>query len=129
MLLFWRRLLFAVATVYLFAYPIMQMYAHYFLTFATMIVFILNKHDFESKGQRFVELGSEIMLYFCSTLLCQFMNFEYSLEQREQLETVTLICMGVLLVVNLVFIAWYLIVALIESIRKKKIKEKRRALE
>lgn len=70
MLLFWRRLLFAVATVYLFAYPIMQMYAHYFLTFATMIVFILNKHDFESKGQRFVELGSEIMLYFCSTLLC-----------------------------------------------------------
>lgn len=57
------------------------------------------------------------------------MNFEYSLEQKEQLEMVTLICMGVLLVVNLVFIAWYLIVALIENIRKKKIKEKGRAIE
>lgn len=57
------------------------------------------------------------------------MNFEYSLEQKEQLEMVTLICLGVLLVVNLVFIAWYLIVALIENIRKKWIKDKRRAIE
>lgn len=80
MLLFWRRILFATATVYFFAYPLMQMYVHYFLTFSTVILLMINKRAFDSQAQRLVEVGSELLLYVCSIMLCQFMNREYTEE-------------------------------------------------
>ena len=113
MLFFWRRVLFATATVYFFAYPLMQMYVHYFLTFATVILLVINKRAFESKAQRIVEVGSEFLLYACSMMLCQFMNREYNDEQQERLEQWTLATFGTLVLLNVVFIIWYLVNSLI----------------
>ena len=48
MLFFWRRALFISATVYMFSYPLMQMYAHYALTMSTMIIMLSSNHAFES---------------------------------------------------------------------------------
>ena len=50
MLFFWRRLVFAFATVYLFSYPLMQMYVHLGLTMLTLILLMQNKRAFESQG-------------------------------------------------------------------------------
>lgn len=50
MLFFWRRTLFAVATVLLFDYPIMQMYSHHLLTMLTLVLLAYDRKAFETQA-------------------------------------------------------------------------------
>ena len=47
---FWRRALFIAATVFLFDYPLMQMYAHFLLTMISIVILSTDKRAFDSIG-------------------------------------------------------------------------------
>ena len=47
-LYFWRRFIFAIVTVYLFPYPVMQMVVHHLMTMLTVILLISSERAFET---------------------------------------------------------------------------------
>ena len=47
---FWRRALFIAVTVFLFDYPLMQMYAHFLLTMISIVILSIDDSAFESTG-------------------------------------------------------------------------------
>ena len=77
---FWRRMLFIIITVYMFDYPLMQMIAHLSLTMVMMAFLVYDSQAFESKAQKYVEVGSELGLHFSSIMMSQFMDNSYSTE-------------------------------------------------
>lgn len=69
---FWRRLMFAFITVYLFDWPQMQMIAHHVLTVLYIGVLVYNPHTYDSVSQKIIEVGSEATMHFTSIFLSQF---------------------------------------------------------
>ena len=47
---FWRRAGFIIVTVYLFAHPVLQMFAHYALTIGMVAILVYDGQAFESFG-------------------------------------------------------------------------------
>lgn len=70
---FLRRTLFAVATVFLFMYPVLQMIAHHLLTMSFIVYLAFDSHLFESRWQVTIEIGSEFFMHLVSVILGQFM--------------------------------------------------------
>ena len=83
MFFFWRRLLFILVTVYMFDYPLMQMFSHHLLSMVTMAILLHDQGSFESKAQRNVEVGSELCLHLASIVMSQFMNVSVDEEQKK----------------------------------------------
>ena len=77
---FWRRALFIATTVFLFDWPLMQIYSHYFLTMLTVAILATNLRAFDSLGQTIIEVGSEFTMHMTSIMMSQFMNAAYSNE-------------------------------------------------
>ena len=50
MLYFWRRLIFAIITVYLLPYPLMQLLVHHFMTMLTVILLVSHKRAFDTQA-------------------------------------------------------------------------------
>ena len=50
MLYFWRRLIFAIITVYLFPYPLMQLLVHHFMTMLSVILLVSHKRAFDTQA-------------------------------------------------------------------------------
>ena len=50
MFFFWRRLIFIIVTVYLFDYPLMQMFVHFALNITMMAILLYDQSAFSSKG-------------------------------------------------------------------------------
>ena len=48
MIFFWRRCLFIIICVYLFKYPLLQMYAHLYLTIVSIAILSQDRTIFES---------------------------------------------------------------------------------
>ena len=71
---FIRRAAFIAATVFLFDYPLMQMYVHFVLTMATVAILANNSRAYESKGQRVVEVGTEFLMHLTCIVLSAFMD-------------------------------------------------------
>jgi len=135
---FWRRILFAVATVYLLEHPALQIIVHYLLTMLMVVLLLWDGRAFESQSQRLVEIGSEFLLHLSSIMLAQFINPAYSSDEIEHMEVVTLVFLGLLLALNIIFILWFAISSCMSKRRTKawlarlklyeaKIEEKRQA--
>ena len=66
---FIRRILFAIVTVYLNHCPKLQMAVHHVLTMATITHLAFEKRAQSTKGLRFVEIGSEVLMHMTCILL------------------------------------------------------------
>ena len=69
---FTRRIVFAIATVYLHDSPKLQMAVHHVLTLATIVHLAYDKRTQVSQGFRLVEIGSEVLMHATCILLSQF---------------------------------------------------------
>ena len=123
MIFFWRRLIFIIVTVYLFDYPLMQMFVHFALNITMMAILLYDERAFSSKGQRYVEIGSELGLHFTSIMLSLFMNASYDSEQKDAILNLTLGIFGSLIIGNAAYILWFTVNSCIEKLRMKRLEQ------
>ena len=71
---FMRRAAFIAATVFLFDYPLMQMYAHFVLTMTTMAILVNKSRAYETRKQRVVEVGTEFLMHLTCIAQSAFMD-------------------------------------------------------
>ena len=106
---FIRRAAFIAATVFLFDYPLMQMYVHFVLTMVTVAILANNSRTYETKQQRVVEVGTEFLMHLTCIVLSAFMDARINDEQGQKLETMTLVFFSAILLLNISFILFVVI--------------------
>ena len=74
---FYRRTAFTIFSVYLFNYPALQMMMNQLLTLAMAAYLLHDSNLFESRSQKVVEVGSEVLFLTSCLFLQQFTNLEY----------------------------------------------------
>ena len=123
MIFFWRRTIFIAATVFLFEYPLMQMYVHNLLSLIALVLLIVDRQGFDTKAQRMVEIASEALLFITSIFLMQFMNANLDLKQVDLLKILVFACFGHLFAINVAFMIWFFVSECREKQRKKQLVE------
>ena len=68
-----------------------------------------------------VEIGSEALLLITSIFLAQFLNEELEPYQALALENFTIASFGLMLVINIAYMIWFIINNCKENRRKKKL--------
>ena len=125
LIFFWRRCGFIAATIYLFEYPLMQMFVHHFTTMLMVGILAVDLTSFVSKSQYIVEIGSEFFLHTTSILLSQNMNQAYSEGTIEMCELFTLGSLGILIILNVVYIIYVAVTDCKEKRRLKAIEKRK----
>ena len=125
---FLRRTLFAVATVFLFVHPILQMISHYLLTMFFIVYLAFDTYLFENRWQVTIEIGSEFFMHFISVLLSQFMVQSYSKDTKDACETATIAVFGLLFALNISFAIRTSILSCKEKKHKKELEKRRKAM-
>ena len=77
---FLRRTAFVAVTIYLFAFPSLQMLSHQLLTLGMLLYLCWDDQMFETTSQKIVEIGSEYLMLGTCVFLAQFQyidNDEY----------------------------------------------------
>ena len=69
---FFRRVIFAILTIFLFDRPNLQMIAHQFISLLTIVYLSRDQTRFKDKGTQVVEIGTEMLLLCTCTLIQQF---------------------------------------------------------
>ena len=76
-----------------------------------------------------MEVGSEFLLLFSSSVLSMFTNPIYTEDQKANLQTLTLAVFAVLLLLNMSFVVYTLVTACKEKKRQKMLKQRREIYE
>ena len=96
------------------------MLAHYILTGTTIVLLVWNNRVFESPSQRLIEVGSEFFLLMTSIMMSQFLNPQYdSPEMQLKMERITLVSFGLLVMLNVSYVVWFVVVDFKNKKRKK----------
>ena len=66
---FYRRTVFACITVYLFERPYLQIIVHQVTSLLTTIYLAWDDNKFKSRGVRFIEIATEVLLLLVCTLI------------------------------------------------------------
>ena len=105
------------------------MIVHQVLTVANLVYISIDNRMFNDKSQRFIEIVSEILLLLTSVLLQQFMRFHDSDDVTEIVEISVFSSLGLLVLLNSIFIGYGVIVNRREGKRTKAIKASKVAYE
>ena len=118
---FYRRLCFAIITIFLFDRPDMQMIVHQFMSMMIVVYISWDNRMFKDRQTRFVEIATEAFL-FTSCLFIQVMILPLDEVQIEDVKIMIFVSVGLLITVNIVFVFY----KVYENCKDKK-RTKRRA--
>ena len=80
LIFFYRRTLFIVATIFLFDHPPLQTVVNTVLSFSSLVYLVSDRHQYDSKQQKVIELSTEGLYYAASLFLAQLCNSWDSVE-------------------------------------------------
>lgn len=123
---FGRRIVFAIATVFLLDNPPLQMMIHQGLTIATIIHMSYDNLMFASRIRMVLEIGNEVLLLFTSIVMQESMRVEYSEDTRSNLNITTILAIIILVVFNVIIISYQLVEGCCEKCHKKKLEKLRK---
>lgn len=127
---FFRRSGFACVTVLLFEYPVLQFACNGLLTLLYLAYLASDRYNFESKSRQIVEIGTELLYLLICTIMLQMSNPTYREdESTEAIEKAFLCCVGLVIILNVIYVIHTAIQNNKESKRKKLLEKNKKTHE
>ena len=127
---FFRRSGFACVTVLLFEYPVLQFASNGLLTLCYLAYLASDRYNFDSKSRQIVEIGTELLYLLICTVMLQMSNPSYRDEDStEAIEWAFLVCVGLVMMLNVIYVVHTAIQNKKESKRKQLLEKNKKTHE
>ena len=122
LIFFYRRTIFIIATIFLFDFPTLQTVVNTVLSFSSLVYLFSDRHQYNSKQQKVIELSTEGLYYAASLFMAQLNDSWHSNESTRAIEDSTLACIGLMIIINIGFLV-------LNAIQKFKAKRRLKVVE